>query len=47
VTVLANADGSGPSLTALKQDINAMMSELGGGYQLTEVDLSGFRALDE
>jgi len=47
VTVLARIDGSGPSVTALKHDINAMMTELGGGYQLTEINLSTFRALDE
>lgn len=38
---------AGTSVTSLKQDINDMMSELGGGYQLTEIDLSGFRSLDE
>ena len=38
---------AGTSVTSLKQDINELMSELGGGYQLQEFDLSGFRALDE
>ncbi len=34
--------GSGTSVTAFKNDINQLMSDLGGGYQLTEIDLSGF-----
>ena len=34
--------GAGSSVTALKDDINQLMSDLGGGYQLTEIDLSGF-----
>jgi hypothetical protein len=34
--------GSGSSVRAQKTAINAMMTQLGGGYQLTEIDLSGF-----
>jgi len=34
--------GSGTSIRYHKTAINAMMTALGGGYQLTEVDLSGF-----
>lgn len=34
--------GSGASVSAFKTEINAAMTTLGGGYQLTEVDLSGF-----
>lgn len=34
--------GSGTSITALKSDINTMMTELGGGYQLTEINLTRF-----
>ncbi|NLC79732.1 MAG: hypothetical protein GX748_00955 [Lentisphaerae bacterium] len=37
--------GSGTSVTAFKGDINQLMSDLGGGYQLTEVDLTGFTPL--
>ena len=37
--------GSGTSITAFKQDINDMMNLLGGGYQLTEFDLSGYKKL--
>ncbi|MDR0993589.1 MAG: hypothetical protein LBN38_03350, partial [Verrucomicrobiota bacterium] len=37
----------GTSVTAFKEDINEMMTALGGGYQLTEINLSEFRALDE
>jgi hypothetical protein len=34
--------GSGPSVTYLATEINAAMTSLGGGYTLTEADLSGF-----
>lgn len=34
--------GSGTSIRGQKAAINALMTELGGGYQLTEVDLSEF-----
>jgi len=34
--------GGGTSVTAFKAEINAIMTSLGGGYQLTEIDLSGF-----
>lgn len=34
--------GSGTSIVRNKDAINALMTSLGGGYQLTEVDLSGF-----
>jgi hypothetical protein len=34
--------GSGPFTTYWADEINAAMTTLGGGYQLTEVDLSGF-----
>jgi hypothetical protein len=34
--------GSGTFVTQHKNAINTMMTNLGGGYQLTEVDLSGF-----
>ena len=37
--------GIGTSVTAFKADINQLMSDLGGGYQLTEVDLTGFTPL--
>lgn len=37
--------GSGTSLAAYRKEINQMMSDLGGGYQLTVADLSGFRRL--
>ena len=38
-------NGCGTSVAAFKADINQLMDELGGGYQLTEVDLSGFAPL--
>ena len=41
----ANFNGFGTAVTAFKADINQLMDELGGGYQLTEVDLSGFAPL--
>lgn len=34
--------GSGASIAAFKTEINAIMTNLGGGHQLTEIDLSGF-----
>jgi hypothetical protein len=34
--------GQGTSIVYHKDAINSMMSDLGGGYSLTEVDLSGF-----
>lgn len=34
--------GSGTSVRQFKADINTLMTTLGGGYQLTEIDLSGF-----
>jgi len=37
--------GRGTSVTAFKDDINGMMNDLGGGYQLEEIDLSGFNVL--
>lgn len=37
--------GSGTSVTAFKADINQLMFELGGNYQLTEIDLSDFTPL--
>ena len=40
-------EGFGTSVTALKQDINDMMGFLGGGYVLTEFDLSVFEKLDD
>ena len=40
-----NFNGCGTAVTAFKADINQLMDELGGGYQLTEVDLSGFAPL--
>ena len=37
--------GSGAFVTAFKQDINDMMNQLGGGYQLTEFDLTVYKKL--
>lgn len=34
--------GQGTSVSAFKTEINSAMTTLGGGYQLTEIDLSGF-----
>jgi hypothetical protein len=34
--------GAGTFVTPFISDLNAMMASLGGGYQLTDVDLSGF-----
>lgn len=35
-------DGSGPDISANISGINSVMTSLGGGYQLTQIDLSGF-----
>jgi len=37
--------GAGTSVTAFKDDLNQLMTDLGGGYQLTEIDLSKFSSL--
>ena len=37
--------GAGTSITQFKDDINQLMTDLGGGYQLTEIDLSEFSLL--
>lgn len=34
--------GAGTSVTAYKAQINTLMAQLGSGYQLTEIDLSGY-----
>lgn len=34
--------GSGPNISYFKDQINSIMTSLGGGYQLTEIDLSSF-----
>ena len=40
--------GYGTSVTAFKRDINTLMLDLDpGGYQLTEIDLSGFKKLGD
>ncbi|MDA3923804.1 MAG: hypothetical protein PF904_03790 [Kiritimatiellae bacterium] len=39
--------GSGTSVSAFKGDIEQMMEDLGGGYQLTEIDLSIFSKLND
>jgi hypothetical protein len=41
VVSVGNA-GAGTSVAAFRDDINAAMTTLGGGYQLTTVDLSSF-----
>lgn len=38
-------EGAGTSVTAFIDDVNAAMTTLGGGYQLTEADVSGFADL--
>lgn len=43
----AGGYGNGTSIAAIKDDINAMMNQLGGGYQLSEYDLSGYKRLRE
>lgn len=46
LTVWTSPFGGGrTSVTAFKSDINQLMTDLGGGYQLTEVDLSNFTQL--
>jgi len=43
LTVMTNGgQGSGTSISAYIDDINAAMTTLGGGYQLTPVDISTF-----
>ena len=37
--------GSGTFITNQKDEINRAMAELGGGYQLQEIDLGGFRKI--
>ena len=37
--------GEGTSIVSFKDDINLMMSQLGGGYQLSEIDLSGYQKI--
>ena len=37
------ASSSGSSCTHFKDGINTLMTDLGGDYQLTEIDLSGFQ----
>ena len=39
--------GNGTSIVALKDDINSIMIELGGGYQLTPINLSGFTTITQ
>lgn len=39
---LGGGGGSGPSITNYRTEINAAMTSLGGGYTLTDADLSGF-----
>lgn len=41
-TWLSGGGGSGPSITNYRTEINAALTALGGGYQLTDVVLSGF-----
>ena len=41
VVSVGNA-GAGTSVAAFRDDINAAMTSLGGGYQLTTMDLSSF-----
>lgn len=43
--VTTGGEGAGTSVTAYISDINAAMTTLGGGYQLTEADVSGFADL--
>jgi len=42
LSVITNTGPSGANFSYFKDAINTMMTTLGGGYQLTEVDLSGF-----
>jgi hypothetical protein len=41
LTVWTSPEG-GTSITAFKEEINGLMTDLGGGYQLTEIDLSQY-----
>ena len=48
LTVWTGAEGTpgyGTPIVTFKNDINNMMTELGRGYQLTEMDISGFQPL--
>jgi len=42
LTSLWHNPGSGPFVSYYKSQINSLMSQLGGNYQLTEIDLSSF-----
>lgn len=42
LTTWTGPGDNGPDYTSLASDINSVMTSLGGGYQLTTVDLSGF-----
>jgi len=42
LSVITSAGPVGTNFSYFKDDINTMMTTLGGGYQLTEIDLSGF-----
>lgn len=44
ILTVFTTSGSGAFITYYKNDVNAMMTQLGGGYQLTEVDLSSFNS---
>ncbi len=46
LTVWSYGDGTGTSVSALKSDINDIMDDLGGGYHLQEINLSGYRSLE-
>ena len=37
--------GMGTTIVSFKDDINLMMSQLGGGYQLSEINLSGYQKI--
>lgn len=39
---VATHSGGGTEIQAFTDDINTMMTTLGGGYQLTEIDLSKY-----
>lgn len=41
-TLTYSGAGAGPRIHALHSEINAAMATLGGGYSLTDVDLTGF-----
>jgi len=42
LSVITTVGPVGTSIAYFKDDINTMMATLGGGYSLTEIDLSGF-----